>query len=67
VVSVISKCALARGSGDLGRRRAAKRSLRTLFRLARIACPYRKCHPPRTPLKSATFEKVNLRTCLTKR
>jgi hypothetical protein len=24
------------------------------------ACPYRKCHPARTPLKSATFKKMKL-------
>jgi NADPH:quinone reductase-like Zn-dependent oxidoreductase len=33
----------------------------------RFPCPYRKCYPARTPLKSATFEKMKLRNVLTKR
>ena len=45
-----------------GERRALHEALLASWKSAE-ACPYRKCHLARTPLKSATFEKMKLRTC----
>jgi len=45
-----------------GERRALHEALLASWKSAE-ACSFRKCHLARTPLKSATFEKMKLRTC----